>query len=143
MSDRDNTDIVDIDVFWEKEREKERRIQERKEEFERLYKEFEESYKKLIELRKFANEKLLKIFNSWYTESFFKRRTSQKNYLYICVGNEPNLAPSIEEFFQIVKKLNPAGLKWDYKIMKNENHRTIKNISLDAGLRSLFKNVNK
>lgn len=70
-------------------------------------------------------------------EKFLKKRTTQKNFLYLTVGNEPNLLPSIEAFNNILKKTAPKGLKWEYRVLKDENHNTMMGRCLQEGLQAL------
>jgi predicted alpha/beta superfamily hydrolase len=74
------------------------------------------------------------------TETWLKKRNKQSNYLYICVGNEPNLIPEIEEFLGILEKSKPAGLTWKYTKMPEENHMSILARSLTEGLRAFGSN---
>ncbi|MCP4725357.1 MAG: alpha/beta hydrolase, partial [bacterium] len=74
------------------------------------------------------------------TEDFFKKRNSQKNFLYISVGNEPRLIPDIEEFISLLEKNKPAGLEWEYEEMSDEDHNSIMARSLTTGLRARYKN---
>jgi len=69
--------------------------------------------------------------------SFLKKRTAEKNYLYITVGDEPALIKEIEAFLDILKTENPPGLKWDFLPMPGETHESIQFRSLEAGLRAL------
>jgi len=70
------------------------------------------------------------------TGAFLEKRNKQSNFLYICVGNEPNLMPQIEEFLQILEKNKPEGLLWKYVKMPEENHTSIIARSLIAGLKA-------
>jgi len=72
------------------------------------------------------------------TESFFTKRASQNNFLYITVGNEPVLIGCIDEFLGIVKNKKPQGVEWKYEIKKDKNHRSIMQVVLEDGLRSVF-----
>jgi hypothetical protein len=74
------------------------------------------------------------------TESFSKKRNKQVNFLYICVGDEPNLIPEIEEFLRLLEKNKPEGLKWKYVKMPGENHMSILARSLTEGLRAFASN---
>jgi len=71
------------------------------------------------------------------TPSFLKKRTAEKNYLYVTVGNEPALVQEIEAFLGILKAESPPGLKWDFLPMPGETHESIQYRSLEAGLRAL------
>ena len=66
-----------------------------------------------------------------------RKRTSEKNYLYVTAGNEPALAKEIEAFLEILKSESPTGLKWDFRPLPRETHETIQYRSLEAGLRAL------
>lgn len=70
------------------------------------------------------------------TESYLKKRNKQNNFLYICVGNEPDLIPQIEEFLSILEKNKPEGLRWKYVKMPEEDHMSILARSLIEGLRA-------
>ncbi len=69
--------------------------------------------------------------------SFLKKRTAEKNYLYITVGDEPALVKEIEAFLYVLKTENPPGLKWDFLPLPGETHESIQFRSLEAGLRAL------
>jgi hypothetical protein len=69
--------------------------------------------------------------------SFLKKRTAEKNYLYVTVGDEPVLSREIEAFIDILRAENPPGLKWDFAPMPGETHQSIQFRSLEAGLRAL------
>jgi predicted alpha/beta superfamily hydrolase len=70
------------------------------------------------------------------TRAFLNRRKGQKNYLYICVGDEPRLLSEIETFLEILDNLKPEGLTWNYVKMPGENHMSILARSLSEGLRA-------
>lgn len=70
------------------------------------------------------------------TESYLKKRNKQNNFLYICVGNEPNLIPEIEKFIGILEKNKPEGLRWKYVKMPEEDHMSILARSLIESLRA-------
>jgi len=70
------------------------------------------------------------------TESFLRKKSKQANFLYICVGDEPNLIPEIEEFLRILEKNKPEGLRWKYVKMPEENHMSILARSLTESLRA-------
>ena len=74
------------------------------------------------------------------TESFLKKRNKQTNFLYICVGDEPNLIPEIVEFLRILDKNKPEGLMWKYVKMPEENHMSILARSLTESLRAFAMN---
>jgi predicted alpha/beta superfamily hydrolase len=67
-----------------------------------------------------------------------KRRKNETNYLYMAVGNEPDLKPAIDEFVRILGDTNPPGLVWDYIQMDKEDHSSIQVRSLTEGLRAYF-----
>ncbi|MFC2157077.1 alpha/beta hydrolase [Acidobacteriota bacterium] len=67
-----------------------------------------------------------------------KRSDSQKNYLYIIIGDEPELKQQLDEFERLLKNINPPGLEWDYTQMKSETHQSIQSKSLGEGLKALF-----
>jgi predicted alpha/beta superfamily hydrolase len=69
-------------------------------------------------------------------ESFFEGRKGQTNFLYICVGDEKNLIPEIEQFLSILEKNKPEGLTWEFLKMPKEDHQTILVRSLIEGLRA-------
>ncbi|MFC2096948.1 alpha/beta hydrolase [Bacteroidota bacterium] len=71
-------------------------------------------------------------------EAFFMKWISKNRYLYICVGDEGNLIPSIEEFINIIKRVKPPGLQWKLEKMPEEDHRTIISIALEAALKAKF-----
>jgi predicted alpha/beta superfamily hydrolase len=67
-----------------------------------------------------------------------KRRRDEKTYLYVAVGNEPNLKPAIDEFVRILGDDKPPGLVWDYVQMDKEDHSSIQVRSLTEGLRAFY-----
>jgi predicted alpha/beta superfamily hydrolase len=69
---------------------------------------------------------------------FLKKRKSEKSYLYMAVGNEPDLKPAIDEFVRILGDTNAPGLVWDYIQMDKEDHSSIQVRSLTEGLRAYF-----
>jgi predicted alpha/beta superfamily hydrolase len=71
-------------------------------------------------------------------ERFLKRRKNDKSYLYLAVGNEPNLKPATDEFVGILGNAKPPGLVWDYVTLDKENHASILVRSLTEGLRAYF-----
>jgi predicted alpha/beta superfamily hydrolase len=73
-------------------------------------------------------------------ESFFEGRNGQTNFLYICVGDEKNLIPEIEQFISILEKKKPEGLTWEFLKMPKEDHQTILVRSLIEGLRAAVRN---
>ena len=74
-------------------------------------------------------------------EKFLKKRTTQENFLFITVGNEPELLPSIKGFDNILKNTAPKGLKWEYMVLKDENHNSMMSRCLQEGLRALYSNM--
>ncbi|MDH5706060.1 MAG: alpha/beta hydrolase-fold protein [Candidatus Aminicenantes bacterium] len=74
------------------------------------------------------------------TESFLRKRSKQTNFLYICVGDEQNLIPEIEEFLRILEKNKLEGLTWKYVKMPDENHMSILARSLTESLRAFASN---
>ena len=69
---------------------------------------------------------------------FLKQRKAGENYLYMAVGNEPDLKPSLDAFDRILAENKPSGLAWDYVLMDKENHSSILVRSLTEGLRAYF-----
>ena len=69
-------------------------------------------------------------------ESFLKRRKGQENFLYICVGDEPQLISEIGAFLKILEEAKPQGLAWKYVKMPEESHLSILARSLTDGLRA-------
>ena len=69
--------------------------------------------------------------------SLLRKRTAEKNYLYMTAGDEPALRKEIEAFLDILKTENPPGLKWDFVPLAGETHQSIQYRSLEAGLRAL------
>jgi predicted alpha/beta superfamily hydrolase len=70
------------------------------------------------------------------TKTFLESRKGQENFLYICVGSEPRLAPEIETFLEILEEAKAQGLKWKYVKMPEENHMSILARSLVESLRA-------
>ncbi len=71
------------------------------------------------------------------TKTFLENRKGQENFLYICVGNEPQLVPEIEAFLKILDEAKPQGLRWKFVKMPEEDHTSILARSLTEGLRAL------
>ncbi len=69
-------------------------------------------------------------------KSFLDRRRGQENFLYICVGDEPQLISEIEAFLGILEEAKSQGLIWKYVKMPEENHMSILARSLTEGLRA-------
>ena len=65
-------------------------------------------------------------------------RSEERNFLFTAVGDEPNLAPSIEEFAAVLAKASPKGLQWTLRTWEEENHATIMPRCLLEGLRAYF-----
>jgi predicted alpha/beta superfamily hydrolase len=70
------------------------------------------------------------------TKTFLENRNGQENFLYICVGNEPQLVPEIEAFLKILDEAKPQGLRWKYVKMPEESHMSILARSLTECLRA-------
>jgi predicted alpha/beta superfamily hydrolase len=70
------------------------------------------------------------------TKTFLENRKGQENFLYICVGNEPQLVPEIEAFLKILDEAKPQGLRWKYMKMPEESHMSILARSLTECLRA-------
>ena len=74
------------------------------------------------------------------TESFLKKRSSENNFLFLTVGNEPRLLPGIKAFIKILENKKPVGVEWEFTTMQNENHRSIISKGLTEGLRAVYSN---
>jgi hypothetical protein len=72
------------------------------------------------------------------TDSFLKKRTSQKNFLHLTVGDEPQLMVLIDSFVAKLEAMKPAGVEWQYSVKKDEDHRSVMAVILPEGLRSVF-----
>ena len=70
------------------------------------------------------------------TQTFLESRKGQENFLYICVGNEPQLVSEIEVFLKMLEEVKPRGLTWKYVKMPEENHMSILARSLTESLRA-------
>jgi predicted alpha/beta superfamily hydrolase len=70
------------------------------------------------------------------TKNFLEKRKGQKNFLYICVGNEPRLMSEIEAFLKILEEAKPQGLTWKSVKMPEESHMSILARSLTECLRA-------
>ena len=70
------------------------------------------------------------------TRTFLRGRKDEKGFLYVCVGNEPQLVPEIEAFLKILEEAKPQGLTWKYVKLPEENHMSILARSLTEGLRA-------
>ena len=51
---------------------------------------------------------------------------------------EPNLIPEIKEFLNILDKIKPEGLIWEYVEMPQKNHMSILAKSLTDGIKFLL-----
>jgi predicted alpha/beta superfamily hydrolase len=71
-----------------------------------------------------------------HTKAFLESRKGQENFLYICVGNEPQLVSEIEVFLKMLEEVKPRGLTWKYVKMPEENHMSILARSLTESLRA-------
>ncbi len=69
---------------------------------------------------------------------FLKRRSKEENFLFITVGNESDLVPSIEQFIKILNTMKPVGLKWEYHLEDKEDHTTNQALVLERGLKILY-----
>jgi len=72
------------------------------------------------------------------TDSFLKKRASQKNFLHLTVGNEPRLKMSMDSFVARLEAIKPAGVGWQYAVKQDEDHRSVMAVILPEGLRSVF-----
>ena len=72
------------------------------------------------------------------TDSFLKKRTSEKNFLHLTAGDEPQLKMSIDSFIARLAAIKPAGVEWQYSAKKGEDHRSVMAVILPEGLRSVF-----
>ncbi len=61
-------------------------------------------------------------------------------FLYMTVGNEPNLLPAFNQFMDVLKSKAPAGLNYKYQPMPNDDHGSLTLSTLHDGLRNLFNN---
>jgi predicted alpha/beta superfamily hydrolase len=71
-------------------------------------------------------------------DSFLKKRTSEKNFLYLTVGDEPQLKMSIDSFVAKLEAIKPAGVEWQFSMKKDEDHRSVMAVILPEALRSVF-----
>jgi len=71
-------------------------------------------------------------------KKYLESRKGEENFLYITVGNEPHLGPVIDQFVKLLKTMNPKGLKWEYRVNKEENHNSNQSLCLEEGLRYLY-----
>ncbi len=72
------------------------------------------------------------------TESFVRKRSVEKNFLYITVGDEPRLKEAIEAFIEHLETIKLSGIEWKYTVKEKESHRSVMAVILPAGLRSVF-----
>lgn len=72
------------------------------------------------------------------TESFLEKRSIEKNFLHLTVGNEPQLKGEIESFIGKLEALKPPGVQWTYSVKKDEDHRSVMAVVLPDGLRAVF-----
>jgi len=73
-------------------------------------------------------------------ETFFKKRTTEKNSLFITIGNEPELMPGFDEFTNIIERQKPNGLTLKFTKSLKDDHMTITANALMEGLRTVFAN---
>ena len=67
-------------------------------------------------------------------EEFLSKRANEKNFLFMSIGNEPELMPYFEQAINILERTSPKGLIWKSSKWLNENHQSMLLYSLTAGL---------
>jgi predicted alpha/beta superfamily hydrolase len=75
-----------------------------------------------------------------HMEEFLEKRTTQKNFLFLIIGNEPELMPYFDETIKILEKKQPRGLLWKSSKWLNENHQSMYSYALQAGLLAIYAN---
>jgi predicted alpha/beta superfamily hydrolase len=65
-------------------------------------------------------------------------RTTQKNFLFMAIGDEPQLMPYFDRFCKILETQRPAGLTWKASKWPGQTHQTMALHALTAGLVALF-----
>ncbi len=63
-----------------------------------------------------------------------KKRYNSNRFLYMTVGNEPDLIPALDEFRRILKQKNPSGLHRKYREMEKEDHGSVVHLTVYDGL---------
>jgi len=71
--------------------------------------------------------------------NMLKQKSELKKFLYITVGNEPEIQPGLEDLDELFRRESPDGFEWKVDTFKNEDHSTIPVVSLHHGLRALYK----
>jgi hypothetical protein len=74
-------------------------------------------------------------------ELYLNKRTTQNNFLYMSIGNEPELMPYFDELVKILEKKSPIGLKWKTSKWPNESHQSMYMYGLETGLMALYSDM--
>jgi predicted alpha/beta superfamily hydrolase len=72
------------------------------------------------------------------TKNFLHTNNYKSNYLFVSGGNQPELTPALEEFFDLLDDNAPEGLRWQYDPMPDDDHGTIQYKTIFDGLRNLY-----
>jgi len=67
-------------------------------------------------------------------EEFLNKRTNEKNFLFMSIGNEPGIMPYFDQALKILERKSPKGLTWKSSKWPDENHQSMLTYSLMAGL---------
>lgn len=82
----------------------------------------------------------------WDDGDVFKRspdllakHQSLNKFLFISIGDEAQLEPTLNQFCELLEGKAPADLSWKYVKMGNENHGTLVHRTIYDGLEELYK----
>lgn len=67
-------------------------------------------------------------------EKMFKKNKSLNKFLFMTVGNEPELIPVLDQFSTYLLEYAPEKLTWKYENMQNDTHGTVVHNSVYNGL---------
>lgn len=71
-------------------------------------------------------------------EAFVKKTVFHSRFLYMALEDWPSLARTLDTFTTDLRRLDPAGLTWEYHHWPEEDHGTIPHRALFQGLRTTF-----
>lgn len=66
----------------------------------------------------------------------------KQTFLYASLGTEAGLRPFYEQWIDVLKDNAPANLTWQAKIFDGESHMTTPLLTIHAGLKSLYEDIN-
>jgi predicted alpha/beta superfamily hydrolase len=75
---------------------------------------------------------------SKFLEEMIPSKNFNNHYLYVSTeGNGPRV-PGLRRYEELIKKLNPNGLKWKFDVLENSNHADVLSEGLYRGLKFIF-----